>query len=78
MLQVAGKTKEKTQWKEFLEAVSTLQWVISFLLLGKIQLHLLFTLNIMSNDHFCYAVDSQIHHCVCKTATCLVVLSELI
>nr|XP_040036422.1 2-acylglycerol O-acyltransferase 3b [Gasterosteus aculeatus aculeatus]XP_040036423.1 2-acylglycerol O-acyltransferase 3b [Gasterosteus aculeatus aculeatus]XP_040036424.1 2-acylglycerol O-acyltransferase 3b [Gasterosteus aculeatus aculeatus] len=31
---VAGKTKEKTQWKEFLEAVSTLQWVISFLLLG--------------------------------------------
>ncbi|KAM8898931.1 2-acylglycerol O-acyltransferase 3b isoform 1-T4 [Spinachia spinachia] len=31
---VAGKTKEKTQWKEFLEALSTLQWVLSFLLLG--------------------------------------------
>ncbi|XP_029304456.1 2-acylglycerol O-acyltransferase 3b [Cottoperca gobio] len=27
-------TKEKTQWKEFLEAVSTLQWVLSILLLG--------------------------------------------
>ncbi|XP_068572380.1 2-acylglycerol O-acyltransferase 3b [Cebidichthys violaceus] len=31
---VAGMTKEKTQWKEFLEAVSTLQWVLSFLALG--------------------------------------------
>ncbi|XP_059207371.1 2-acylglycerol O-acyltransferase 3b [Centropristis striata] len=27
-------TKEKTQWKAFLEAVSTLQWVLSFLFLG--------------------------------------------
>lgn len=35
-------TKEKTQRKEFLEAVSVLQWVLSFLLLGKIPLHLTF------------------------------------
>ncbi|KAM9348031.1 2-acylglycerol O-acyltransferase 3b [Symphorus nematophorus] len=27
-------TKEKTQWKEFLEAVSVLQWVLTFLFLG--------------------------------------------
>ncbi|KAK2828501.1 hypothetical protein Q5P01_019535 [Channa striata] len=27
-------TKEKTQWKEFLEAISVLQWVLSFLFLG--------------------------------------------
>ncbi|XP_049896127.1 2-acylglycerol O-acyltransferase 3b [Epinephelus moara] len=27
-------TKEKTQWKEFLEVISTLQWVLSFLFLG--------------------------------------------
>ncbi|XP_054482230.1 2-acylglycerol O-acyltransferase 3b [Anoplopoma fimbria] len=27
-------TKEKTQWKEFLEVVSTLQWILSFLFLG--------------------------------------------
>ncbi|XP_035522626.1 2-acylglycerol O-acyltransferase 3b [Morone saxatilis] len=27
-------TKEKTQWKEFLEAVSVLQWVLSFIFLG--------------------------------------------
>lgn len=28
--------KEKTQWKLFIEAVSVLQWVLSFLFLGKI------------------------------------------
>ncbi|XP_070699440.1 2-acylglycerol O-acyltransferase 3b isoform X1 [Pempheris klunzingeri] len=33
-LQVAEMTKEKTQWKEFLEAVSVLQWVLTFLFLG--------------------------------------------
>lgn len=38
-LQVAGMTKEKTQWKEFLETISVLQWVLTFLLLGKIPLH---------------------------------------
>lgn len=38
-LQVAGMTKEKTQWKEFLETVSVLQWVLSLLFLGKIPLH---------------------------------------
>lgn len=27
-------TKEKTQWKEFLEAISVVQWVLSFLFLG--------------------------------------------
>uniref|UniRef100_A0A8C3B275 Acyltransferase n=1 Tax=Cyclopterus lumpus TaxID=8103 RepID=A0A8C3B275_CYCLU len=27
-------TKEKTQWKQFLETVSTLQWVLCFLILG--------------------------------------------
>ncbi|XP_020507071.1 2-acylglycerol O-acyltransferase 3b [Labrus bergylta] len=27
-------TKEKTQWKEFLEAISVLQWVLTFLFLG--------------------------------------------
>ncbi|XP_073335619.1 2-acylglycerol O-acyltransferase 3b [Pagrus major] len=27
-------TKEKTRWKEFLETISVLQWVLSFLLLG--------------------------------------------
>ncbi|CAJ1064146.1 -acylglycerol O-acyltransferase 3b isoform X1 [Xyrichtys novacula] len=32
--QVAGMTKEKTQWKEFIEAISVLQWVLSFLFLG--------------------------------------------
>uniref|UniRef100_A0A8C3AWT1 Monoacylglycerol O-acyltransferase 3b n=1 Tax=Cyclopterus lumpus TaxID=8103 RepID=A0A8C3AWT1_CYCLU len=32
--QVAGMTKEKTQWKQFLETVSTLQWVLCFLILG--------------------------------------------
>ncbi|KAF1378709.1 hypothetical protein PFLUV_G00193340 [Perca fluviatilis] len=31
---VEGMTKQKTQWKKFLEAVSTLQWVLSFLFLG--------------------------------------------
>lgn len=39
VLQVAGMTKEKTQWKEFLEAFSVLQWVLTFLFLGKIPLH---------------------------------------
>lgn len=38
-LQVAGMTKEKTQWKEFLETISVLQWALTFLLLGKIPLH---------------------------------------
>lgn len=37
--QVAGMTKEKTQWKEFLEAISVLQWVLTFLFLGKIPPH---------------------------------------
>ncbi|XP_034539957.1 2-acylglycerol O-acyltransferase 3b isoform X1 [Notolabrus celidotus] len=32
--QVAGMTKEKTQWKEFLEVIGVLQWVLSFLFLG--------------------------------------------
>ncbi|XP_041808669.1 LOW QUALITY PROTEIN: 2-acylglycerol O-acyltransferase 3b [Chelmon rostratus] len=31
---VAGMTKEKTQTKEFLETLSVLQWVLSFLFLG--------------------------------------------
>lgn len=31
-------TEEKTQWKEHLEAVSVLQWVLSFLFLGKFPL----------------------------------------
>uniref|UniRef100_A0A7N8XTJ0 Acyltransferase n=1 Tax=Mastacembelus armatus TaxID=205130 RepID=A0A7N8XTJ0_9TELE len=35
-LQGAEMTKGKTQWKEFLEAVSVLQWVLSFIFLGKI------------------------------------------
>lgn len=35
-------TTEKTQWKLFLETVSTLQWVLCFIILGKIQLHFLF------------------------------------
>uniref|UniRef100_A0A3Q3SBK1 Acyltransferase n=1 Tax=Mastacembelus armatus TaxID=205130 RepID=A0A3Q3SBK1_9TELE len=33
-LQGAEMTKGKTQWKEFLEAVSVLQWVLSFIFLG--------------------------------------------
>ncbi|GLD46934.1 diacylglycerol O-acyltransferase 2-like protein [Lates japonicus] len=34
LVKVAGMTKEKTQWKEFLEATSVLQWVLTFLFLG--------------------------------------------
>ncbi|KAM6983422.1 2-acylglycerol O-acyltransferase 3b [Tautogolabrus adspersus] len=40
-------TKEKTQWKEFLEAISVLQWVLSFLFLGLVcsvlMVYLMFT-----------------------------------
>ncbi|XP_051256734.1 2-acylglycerol O-acyltransferase 3b [Dicentrarchus labrax] len=40
-------TKEKTQWKEFLEAVSVLQWVLSFIFLGVaciiLMMYLMFT-----------------------------------
>ncbi|XP_036975355.1 2-acylglycerol O-acyltransferase 3b isoform X1 [Acanthopagrus latus] len=44
---VAGMTKEKTQWKEFLETISVLQWVLTFLLLALfciiLMVYLLFT-----------------------------------
>ncbi|CAB1352618.1 unnamed protein product, partial [Coregonus sp. 'balchen'] len=31
---VAGMKQEKTQWKDFLENISVLQWILTFLLLG--------------------------------------------
>jgi len=42
-----GMTQEKTQWKEFLETISVLQWVLTFLFLGvgciALMVYLMFT-----------------------------------
>lgn len=48
-------TKEKTQWKEFLETISILQWVLSFLFLGKIPLHLPFMNLYNTLESICYS-----------------------
>lgn len=35
LLQFAVMSEEKTKWKEFLETLSALQWLLTFLFLGK-------------------------------------------
>lgn len=44
-------TKDKTQWKEFLETVSVLQWVLTFLFLGKIPPHSPFIISLSPHPY---------------------------